>query len=209
MHTGFSDMITSEKQLREVMGYPVQRVVDKTLSALDEHCRAFIARSPFLLIASADASGNVDVSPKGDPPGFVQVLDDKTLAIPDRPGNRRADTFRNILQNPKVGLFFLIPGNQETLRVSGRARLVRDGWLREQMATRGKTPELAVVVSVEEAFIHCPKCMIRSELWHPEQWPDVSGVPSMARMVIDHAKLSASVEEVQALLDESIRDRLY
>ncbi|HXF61549.1 MAG TPA: MSMEG_1061 family FMN-dependent PPOX-type flavoprotein, partial [Caldilineaceae bacterium] len=145
MQRAFSEVVTSEEQLREIMGYPAQRVIDKVVSSLDEHCRAFIAKSPFLLIGSADARGHMDVSPKGDPPGFVRVLDDKTLAIPDRPGNRRADTFGNILQNPKVALIFLVPGKQETLRVSGTAQIVRDQWLRELMPVRGKTPDLALV----------------------------------------------------------------
>jgi PPOX class probable FMN-dependent enzyme len=162
-----------------------------------------------VLIASSDVNGDVDVSPKGDPPGFVQVLDDRTLAIPDRPGNRRADTFRNILQNPKVGLFFLIPGKQETLRVSGTAMIVRDGWLRERMAIQGKRPDFAIVVTVEEAFMHCAKCIIRSKFWEMEQWPDVAELPSLARIMIDHGKLSDSVEEMQALIDESYRERLY
>ena len=122
----FAEVITHEDQIREIVGFPKRRTVDKTISMVDAHCRAFIAQSPFMLIATCDAQGKMDVSPKGDPPGFVQVLDDQTLAIPDRPGNRRIDTFRNILQNPKVALLFLIPGVQETLRVSGRALIVRD-----------------------------------------------------------------------------------
>src|SRR5258705_2818538 len=126
----------------------------------------------------------MDVSPKGDPPGFVQVLDDETLAIPDRPGNRRADTFSNVLQNPGVGLIFLIPGKLETLRVNGRARIVRDMALRERMAVQGKVPQIALVVTVEEAFIHCGKCMIRSQLWQPESWPDGDALPSQAECLV-------------------------
>ena len=125
----FTDVVSTEAGLREVIGPPVPRSVQKEITRLDVHCRTLIAASPFVLIASSDASGRMDVSPKGDPPGFVQVLDDETLAIPDRPGNRRADTFTNILQNPGVGLLFLIPGKLETLRVNGRARIVRDAAL--------------------------------------------------------------------------------
>lgn len=205
----FTEIINNEEELRAILGHPSQLVLNKALNALDEHCRAFIAASPFMLIASSNAQGDMDLSPKGDPAGFVQVLDDKTLAIPDRPGNRRADTLRNILQNPKVGLLFLIPGKQETLRVSGRAMIVRDLWLRERMAIKGKIPDFAIVVKVEETFMHCAKCVIRSGLWQQEQWPDLNGLASLARVMIDHAKLADSEEQVQASIDVSYRERLY
>ena len=209
MQQSFTDVITSEAQLREILGAPSALAANKAITTLDEHCRAIIASSPFLLIASSDAHGNVDVSPKGDPAGFVQVLDDKTLVIPDRPGNRRADTFRNILQNPKVGLIFFVPGKQETFRVSGRAMIVRDLWLRERMVVKGKTPELAIVVNIDEAFLHCAKCVIRSGIWDPEKWPEIESLASLARVAIDHGKLADSEEHVQSLIDESYRDRLY
>jgi PPOX class probable FMN-dependent enzyme len=205
----FSEIITSEAQLREILGHPSHVAANKAVTTLDEHCRAFIASSPFILIASSDANGNVDISPKGDPAGFVQVLDDRTLAIPDRPGNRRADTFGNILQNPKVGLFFFIPGKQETFRVSGKAMIVRDLWLRERMVIRGKTPEFAIVVTIDEAFLHCAKCVIRSGIWEQGQWPELEGLASLARVMVDHGKLADSEEKVQTLINESYRDRLY
>lgn len=205
----FSEVVTSEGQLRAVLGQPMPRAVKKEIASLDVHCRAFISISPFVLISSCDAAGRLDVSPKGDPPGFVQVLDERTLAIPDRPGNRRADTFRNVLQNPRVGLLFLIPGKQETLRVSGRAMIVRDLALRERMAVGGKLPALALIVSVEQAFVHCAKCMIRSHLWDQNFWPDRAGLPSHARCLVDQAKLAQTVEEVQASVDESYKTRLY
>lgn len=205
----FAQVISTEKELRQIMGAPTQRALDKTITALDENCRAFIAASPFLLLASSDAQGRLDVSPKGDPPGFVQVLDDHTLVIPDRPGNRRADSLVNILQNPQVALLFVIPGKQDTLRVAGTARIVADEGLRQGLAVQGKVPDLVVVVHVEEAFIHCPKCMIRSHLWEPQHWPALAGVPTMAETFIAHAKLEMSVEEVQASIDEGVRERLY
>jgi PPOX class probable FMN-dependent enzyme len=205
----FSEIVASERELREVIGAPIQRSLKKEIHHLDGHCRALIAASPFVLIASSDASGRVDVSPKGDPAGFVQVLDDFTLAIPDRPGNRRADTFSNVLQNPGVGLVFLIPGKLETLRVNGRARIVRDLALRERMSVAGKVPALALVVSVQEAFIHCGKCMIRSGLWAHESWPSVDRLPSQAQCLVDHGRLRETVEEVQASLEEARRTRLY
>ena len=209
MQTTFSDIITTEEQLREILGYPSQMAANKAVDTLDEHCRAVIASSPFMLIASSDAAGNMDISPKGDPAGFVKVLDEKTLAIPDRPGNRRGDTFRNILQNPNVGLFFFIPGKQETFRVSGKAMIVRDQWLREQMPMRGKTPDFAIVVTIEEAFMHCAKCVIRSGIWQQEQWPELSGLSSLAQVMVDHTKLPDSVEKLQTLIDDGYRDRLY
>ncbi len=209
MQTTFSDIITTEEQLREILGYPSQMAANKAVDTLDEHCRTFIASSPFMLIASSDAAGNMDISPKGDPAGFVKVLDEKTLAIPDRPGNRRGDTFRNILQNPNVGLFFFIPGKQETFRVSGKAMIVRDQWLREQMPMRGKTPDFAIVVTIEEAFMHCAKCVIRSGIWQQEQWPELSGLSSLAQVMVDHTKLPDSVEKLQTLIDDGYRDSLY
>ncbi len=209
MQTQFSEIITTDEQLRQVMGYTSERNIKKVIAHLDEHCKMFIARSPFMLIASSDASGNVDVSPKGDPAGFVQVLDDHTLAIPDRPGNRRADTFSNILRNNKIGLLFLIPGKAETLRVSGNARIVRDGWLRERLAFQRKIPDFALVVTVEEAFMHCAKCVIRSKLWEPEHWPDLDGLSSLACVLIDHARLTLSVEEFQEIIDDSYSNKLY
>lgn len=205
----FSEIVASEAQLREVIGEPIARSVQKEITRLDVHCRALIASSPFVLIASSDASGRMDVSPKGDPPGFVQVLDEETLAIPDRPGNRRADTFSNVLQNPGIGLIFLIPGKLETLRVNGRARIVRDSALRERMAMKGKVPELALVVTVEQAFIHCGKCMIRSQLWEKSSWPALDELPSQAQCLVDHGKLRESVEEVQASIEKARKIGLY
>src|SRR5205807_6518534 len=157
----FKDVITDPAQFRDLIGEPPPPCVAKTITRLDGHCKAFIARSPFVLIASSNARGEMDISPKGDAPGFVRVLDDNTLAIPDRPGNRRADTFTNVLQNSKIGLIFLIPGKAETLRINGRAKITRDANLRKQMAVQGKMPELVLLVRVEEGFVHCGKCILR------------------------------------------------
>jgi PPOX class probable FMN-dependent enzyme len=209
MHPRFAEVVASESELRALIGHPKEVVVKGRLAALDEHCRAYIAKSPFVIVASADAAGAIDVSPKGDPPGFVQVLDDSTLAIPERPGNRRADTFSNVLENPRVALIFLIPGKPETLRVGGTAVVVRDRWLCERMAIAGKAPALALVVTIREVSIHCAKCVIRSKLWDPGHWPDLDGVPSLARAIVDQAKLAKTPAEVQAILDEETRTRLY
>jgi uncharacterized protein len=205
----FTDVITTEAQIRQILGEPPERVVAKVTSTIDKHCRDFIARSPFVVVASSDGEGNVDISPKGDPAGFVQVLDDHTLAIPDRMGNRRADTFTNIIQNPKVGLYFLIPGKSETLRVSGIASIVRDEWLRDTMAIKGRSPDLALVVHVEEAFIHCAKCIMRSDLWDQRTWPDTSGMASIAQIMADHGNLSQPVADLEEIVADSYRNRLY
>jgi PPOX class probable FMN-dependent enzyme len=205
----FAEVVTSEDQLREIVGYPLQRSVDKVVASLDTHCRAFIAQSPFMMIATCDTDGSIDVSPKGDPPGFVQVLDDHTLAIPDRPGNRRLDTFRNLLRNPHIGLLFLIPGERETLRVRGRAQIVRDQALRNSMNVQGKVPDFALVVTVEAAFFHCAKCIIRAKLWENDATIDHDSVPSLAVAMVDQAKLEISVEELQALIDTAYEQNLY
>jgi uncharacterized protein len=209
MPSRFSDVVTTVAALEQIVGRPNPRVAAKAITSLDRHCREFIRRSPFVLVASCDGDGNQDVSPKGDPPGFVHVLDDTTLAIPERPGNRRADTFRNVLQNPRVGLIFLIPGKRETLRVSGDAQIVHDVDLRNEMAMNGRVPELVLVVSVHEAFIHCAKCMIRSGLWNPSSWPDISNLASLAEVAVAHARLTEDVAEVQALIETDEKTRLY
>jgi PPOX class probable FMN-dependent enzyme len=201
--------IVSERELRAVLGHPARRALDKQIDRLDEHCRNIVARSPFVVVSSADAAGRPDASPKGDAPGFVRVLDDRSLAIPDRPGNRRADTFRNVLANPRVGLLFLVPGRMETLRVNGRARITREPGLLQKMAVQGKAPLLALRVEVEEVFVHCGKCMLRSRLWEPASWPQVADLPSHARCLLDQAKPAQSLAEVEASVRESYRNQLY
>ena len=192
------------------MGAPIAPpVVEKTLSRLDRHCVTFIERSPFVLISSADSEGRMDISPKGDAPGFVTVADESTLLIPDRPGNQRFDTFCNLFQNPKVGLIFLIPGKRETLRVSGRAEVVRDADVLESMPAQGKVPSLAMAVHVEEAFMHCAKCMVRSKLWDPEAWPSLEGLPTLAEAMKDAASISAPLHAVEEVIADDEKERLY
>jgi PPOX class probable FMN-dependent enzyme len=206
----FNDVIQTEAELRELMGEPVAPpVVEKTLSSLDRHCRTFINSSPFVLVASGNAKGQMDISPKGDAPGFVKVLDSATLAIPDRPGNQRFDTFRNLFESPQIGLIFLIPGKKETLRISGKAQIVRDSTLLETMRANGKIPALAIAVHVEEAFFHCAKCMIRSHLWMPEHWPSLEGLPTLAETMKDAARIPAPLEIVEALIKDDENARLY
>lgn len=201
----FHDFISTEAQLIEIAGRPHAGILAKTITALDEHCRSIIATAPFVLIASADAQGHTDVSPKGDGPGFVHVLDDHTLVIPDRPGNRRVDTFHNVLQNPSVALLFLIPGMSETLRVMGRAAIVNDAAPLEQMAVNGKAPKLALAIDVDEAFIHCPKCIVRSDLWNPQTWSDRADLPTFAEMVRDHRASGETAEQIQQEYEEALR----
>jgi PPOX class probable FMN-dependent enzyme len=202
------EVLSKEDEVEAILGKPSSRVLAKVVDTLDDICRAFIARSPFVVVASSDSMGRVDVSPKGDPPGFVQVLDGRTIAIPERPGNRRADTFRNVLQNPRVGLIFLIPGKGETLRVSGMARIARDAWLRERLAVADRVPELALLVTVEEAFLHCTKCMVRSRIWQPDTW-NADGLVSIGEAMVVHGRLDMSVAEMRAMAENDARTRLY
>jgi PPOX class probable FMN-dependent enzyme len=161
----FHHVVSTESELRDIVGPANRWLTSKMLAKLDPKCRRFIAISPFVVIGSAGTCGPVELSPKGDPPGFVHVLDDSTLVVPDRPGNRRVDTFRNVLQNPHVGLVFLVPGRRETLRVFGIGLIVRDDDIRNAVAMHGRAPDLALVVGVQRAFFHCGRCITRSQLW--------------------------------------------
>jgi len=193
----------------EILGEQFENQVGKVIDHVDEHCRAWIERSPFVVISSASASGAIDVSPKGDPPGFVRVLDPKTLAVPDRPGNHRGDTFRNVVENPHVGLMFVVPKRREVVRVSGTAVVVRDQPLLESMAIDAKVPRLALVVTVQEAMFHCGKSMIRSHLWEPELWGPVDGLPTYAEALVDHAALDTPLDQVEWMMDFNEKHRLY
>ena len=177
--------VTSERELRELYGHPGERAVAKEQPVIDEHCREFIAHAPFLVMGTAGADGRCDVSPKGDAPGFVQVLDEHHLVIPDRLGNNRLDGMCNVVENGHVGLIFFIPGREDTLRVNGRATISRDEALLDRLAVGGKRPVTALVVEVEQCFLHCARAFKRSGLWQPERWPDASSVPSMQRMIWD------------------------
>jgi PPOX class probable FMN-dependent enzyme len=203
-HT-FREPVTSAEELRDLVGTPAELAIRKVLTALDEHCRSFIAHSPFVLLGTTDAAGRVDVSPRGDAPGFVLVLDDQTLVIPDRPGNRRIDSFQNVLENPGVGLLF-----EETLRINGRAQLVRDPDVLERMSARDKVPMLALVVHVEEAFLHCGKALRRSQLWQPATWPERSVMPTAGKIWLDQTRPEdTTVEEMDCRIEDSYTTRLY
>ena len=210
----FKKIVTSRSDFRAMVPAPSDLVVAKEINFLDKHCKSFIARSPFVLVATSNKNGQCDVSPRGDAPGFVQVLDDKHLAIPDRPGNKRFDTFENILDNPHVGLLFMIPGLQETLRVNGKAVVIQDDEILEVASVDGKRPLFAMGVEVEQAFIHCAKAFIRSKLWKSESWQNTKDLPSLAKMLLDHVdankkKVEVSEKELDATIEESYQTRLY
>jgi uncharacterized protein len=201
--------VTSEEELRRLVGEPGERSVTKERQALHAHDRAWLAASPFCLIATCGADGTCDVSPKGDPPGFTLVLDDRTLAIPERPGNRRMDGFRNILTNPHVGLVFLVPGREDTLRINGRARLVREAPFFDALVVRGHRPELAVLVEVEQVFFHCARAFKRAGLWRPETWPAPEALPSRARLVKETQPARESLAELERYYGPDYDQGLY
>ena len=195
-------------QLRELVGAPAQRVAEKVRTSLHDIDRAWLAASPFCLIATSAADGSCDVSPKGDPPGFVHVLDERTIAIPDRPGNRRVDGFQNVLSSPQVGLLFLVPGRNDTLRINGRAQLVSDAPFFDGMVVKGHRPRLALVVHVDEVFSHCSKAFLRSTLWDPASWtPDA--LPSRATIARTLERPDESLEALETYYGPSYAERLY
>jgi PPOX class probable FMN-dependent enzyme len=201
-------VVADAAQLGELVGTPLPRVAEKVRTSLHDIDRAWLAASPFCLIATSAADGSCDVSPKGDPRGFAHVIDDHTIAIPDRPGNRRVDGFRNVLSNPAVGLIFLVPGRTDTLRINGGAQLVSDAPFFDAMIVKGHRPRLALVVHVEEVFSHCSKAFMRSALWDPSTWePDA--LPSRAEI----ARALERPDEPLAVLEDyygpSYAERLY
>ena len=206
----FKEQITTEEELQALIGTPSELASRKVIASLDDHCRTFIAQSPFIILSTSSSSGKCDASPRGDAPGFIQVLDEKHLLIPERPGNRRTDSMRNILANPHVGLLLIIPGLEETLRINGKACLVRDPSLLERMAVNGRTPLVGIGVEVEECFLHCAKAIKRSGLWTPETWPAADSLPSPAHMLADHARIpGVTFHEVSTQLKKSYTKRLY
>lgn len=206
----FERVVGSVEELRELYPPPKALSLKKEVPTLDEHCRAFVGLSPLVLIGTAAADGRCDVSPRGGPPGFVAVLDERRLAIPDLPGNRRIDSLRNIVENPWVGLLFVIPGLEETLRVEGQAWIVQDDEVLARCEVRGKRRAVAIGVEVETAFVHCAKAFKRSRVWDPEAWPDRSGVASIACVLRDHVGAGdTTVEDMQAALDHSYATTLW
>lgn len=195
-------VVRDEAALRELFEPARGLAVQKSQQSLGPHAQAFIRRSPFLCIGTQAPGGRADVSPRGDPVGFVRILDERTLAIPDRPGNNRLDTLSNILANPNVGLLFMIPGFDDTLRVNGRASLVTDPDLLASLSVNGRAPKLAIVVSVEEVFLHCAKAFRRSALWDPAARQDRREMPSLVKMIMDETTGAPDEAEMRKLDDK-------
>ncbi len=200
--------VTTVEELVGLIGETSEKSRTKATSRLTPLIRRFIAASPYVLMGTADAEGNCDVTPRGDRPGAILVLDDTTLVIPDRLGNRRIDSMRNILANPHVGLLFIVPGTDETVRVNGRARLTRDPDLLEQLVMDGKTPKLAIVVEVDQVFTHCARSFLRSKLWEPASWPDPDTIPTLAAMDAEQRR-EPRPDESTGKRNEAYRKTLY
>ncbi len=206
-------LIQSEDELRSHFPATYDIAVQKCLDRLDHHAKAFLAQSPFLCIGTQSADGGGDVSPRGDPMGFAKPLDDKTLLIPDRPGNNRLDTQSNILSNPSVAMLFMIPGFDDTLRINGRAQITRDPALLKQLAVGDRVPTTAIVVTVEEVFLHCAKAFRRSRLWDPAARQDRKSLPSLSAMILDQTRGApddpAEMAKIDASLEEEYRRSMY
>lgn len=205
--TGYQ-AITDEAELRALLGEPGHRAATKDRTCLHEMDKRWLAASPLILIATAGQDGTCDVSPKGDPAGFVHIVDDTTIAIPERPGNKRADGFRNLLVNPHVGVISLVPGRTETLRINGRATLLRDAPFFDAMVVKGHRPQLAVLVEIEQLFYHCGKAFLRSQAWQPETW-DPDQLPSHATMVKAVQDIPETVEQLEAHYGSAYLELLY
>lgn len=200
--------VTSESELRDIVGDPAAHAVTKTRTSLHGIDRDWLAHSPLCLVATAGADGSCDVSPKGDPPGCTLVLDDRTLVLPERPGNKRVDGFRNILANPHVGLIFFVPGRGDTLRINGRARIVRDAPFFDRLVVQRNRPKLALLVDVQEVFYHCSKAFLRSGAWEPDSWqPDA--LPTRARISKALERTDEPLELLEAHYGPSYAERLY
>ena len=197
-----------EAQRREVLGgEPARLIREKIADRLNPLTRQFIERSPFVVVASGRPDGGLDVSPRGDPAGFVRILDERTLLLPDRPGNKLADTLTNLLEDNRIALLFLIPGVNDTFRVNGRARIVDDAKLLAESEVEGKVPQLGILVEVEEAYTQCPKAFLRSDLWNPERHTDRSELPSQGEILRAIAEPELDVEEYDEARDGRYRRR--
>jgi uncharacterized protein len=196
-------------EIRAIYGEPMERTIKKQLPKLEKHSRAFIAMSPFLVMATCDAEGRCDASPKGDAPGFVTVLDDTTLLIPDRLGNNRVDSIGNILQHPRIGLIFFVPGIRETLRVNGRAQITTDPELLGATAVNEKMPRSGILVTADEVYFHCGKALIRSDLWNPEKHVARKDFPSLGVVIAEQIGQVMEPKEAERMTEESYRTRLY
>ncbi|NBI27491.1 pyridoxamine 5'-phosphate oxidase family protein [Chengkuizengella marina] len=206
----FKDIVASEEELREMIGYPSERAIKKVISKLDSHCRHYLSLSPFALLSTSDINGICDVSPRGDAPGFIHILDDKHIVLPERQGNKRIDSIKNILSNQHVGLIFLIPGLKETLRINGKACVIKDQEILKHMAVNERVPLIGIGIEIEECFVHCAKSLIRSQLWDQKTWIDKENLPSIPHMMAAHVnKSSMTPKIIEESLHESYTKRLY
>lgn len=199
-------VIATEAELREYVAPPPRFIAEKGIDRIDAESRRFIELSPFFLLATSAEDGSSDVSPRGDPPGSVLVLGDRTLAFANRKGNGRLDSLANILQRPNVGLLFMVPGSGDTVRVNGRARIVAEAPYRSRMAMKGVLPDLTVEVTVEELFLHCARAFVRSSLWNTETWPDRRDVPSAGQIAKSQSGTPYSAAEIDADLEVAALD---
>jgi PPOX class probable FMN-dependent enzyme len=205
----FAEPVTSLETLRALIGTPGELVIKKELSQLDEHMRQFIAHSPFIILSTHSADGRCDASPRGDAPGFVQVIDERTLLIPDRRGNKRIDSLQNILATGRIGLIFLIPGLGETLRINGRAQIIQDETWLTPLTAQGQRPLIGIAVEAEECYLQCAKAIMRSKLWEPHSPPDQKQLASFAKMLVDQTKMPQyDTVTMQAMLDGAYQ-KLY
>lgn len=207
---GIISTVEEFELFRTSVGNPSERAANKVIPLIDGHVSEFISKSPFLTMATANSAGQCDVSPRGDQPGFVSVIDEQHLFIPERPGNKRMDSAQNIITNPNIGLIFLIPGLGETLRINGKAYICRDPELLEMSVVNGKVPLFGILVEVQECYVHCAKALIRSSLWNPDSWPEKETLPSVPQMLVDHTKLpNVTSEDIANALQEGYLNRLY
>ena len=200
--------VSSVADLRAIIGHPTAAVANKVTTRLSQDQQSWLQQSPLGFVATTDAHGRVDVSPKGDPPGFVHIIDDTTIALPERPGNRRADGYLNVLQHPRVGTVFVIPGRGDTLRINGTARVLSDADYFDAMAVDGKRPILALEIEVDEVFFHCPRAFLRADAWKPETW-NPTGAPSMAQMAKAFKPDQSHQELEDYYREDNLRSALY
>ncbi len=203
-------LIDDETQLRSLCGETTDSIWAKATTVITEPMQRFIAQSPFCCLSSQNAAGKADLSPRGDPPGFVTVANESTLLIPDRPGNRRYDTLRNVLQSPNVSLLFMIPGVSITLRVNGTAQISNDPELIAPFSMQGKLPKVVLLIHVEEAYGHCAKAILRSKLWDPAAMPSLETVPTLGDLMMHHRKAPAEeVAIVEGMIAKDLDDSMY
>ncbi|MBT3351376.1 MAG: pyridoxamine 5'-phosphate oxidase family protein [Nitrospinaceae bacterium] len=198
----------NQETLHDYYGEPNERAAKKQMEKLEKHSRHFISLSPFFVLSTSSSEGT-DASPRGDAPGFVTVLDDHTLLIPDRMGNNRVDSMHNIMENPNVGMLFLVPGMNETLRINGKARVITDEKLLKPMSVKGKSPKSALIVEIDEVYMHCAKALMRSHLWDSERHIERSSFPTLGQVFKDQVGSDQDAEEIEKLVQEGYVTRLY